>query len=186
MHEKDKTLVYSLLEKINLKPYEIIEIKPIHHGFTNLSFYVKTVNQKEYQVRIGKNNEIVNREIEAIIVEKIFKDDFLYYDKKTGNAIKKWFQGRDLKRCDLDEAVLKTLIKKIETLHETDLSDLKILPHDAYQFLEKDVLEEKHYLTYLNLLDEVKDKTLVFSHNDLNLKNILINEEKDLMFIDFE
>lgn len=186
MHTNDKNQVYKLISKIDLKPQDIQIIKKIHHGFTNQSFYIKTKTNKEFQVRIGDNNEIVNRKIENVLIHSFLKDQFLYYNVKNGDAIKKWIKGRDLKKDDLDEIVINRIIDQINLLHQTNLKDLHIEEHNYFVFLDQTLLEEKHYQKYVELVKELKDKKDVLSHNDLNLKNILINEQKEIFFIDFE
>jgi hypothetical protein len=61
----------------------IKSIKQIHNGFTNTSFKINN-----YQVRLGGTNKQVNRLNENKIINTILKDDFVYYDKSNGNAIK--------------------------------------------------------------------------------------------------
>lgn len=89
MNKNLKKQILNLLEKINLKEDNIIKIKKIHQGFTNMSFYVETKNKKAYQLRLGQNNEIVDRNNEFLVLKALNLKSFLYYNKDNGDAIKK-------------------------------------------------------------------------------------------------
>lgn len=187
MNKNLKKQILNLLEKINLKEDNIIKIKKIHQGFTNMSFYVETKNKKAYQLRLGQNNEIVDRNNEFLVLKALNLKSFLYYNKDNGDAIKKWIIGRTLQKKDINNDLIKQLIKKINLLHKTDINNLSLLRHDYFVFWKEQKLEKEDQILYQDLIKKIDQKPWVFSHNDLNLKNILFNEEKKkLYFIDFE
>lgn len=187
MNKNLKKQILNLLEKINLKEDNIIKIKKIHQGFTNMSFYAETKNKKAYQLRLGQNNEIVDRNNEFLVLKALNLKSFLYYNKDNGDAIKKWIIGRTLQKRDINNDLIKQLIKKINLLHKTDINNLSLLRHDYFVFWKEQKLEKEDQILYQDLIKKIDQKPWVFSHNDLNLKNILFNEEKKkLYFIDFE
>lgn len=187
MNKDLKSKILNLLEKINIKEDEVVKIKKIHQGFTNMSFYVEINNKKAYQVRIGQNNEIVDRNNEFLVLKALNSKLFLYYNKDNGDAVKKWIIGRTLQKKDINNDLLKKLIKKINSLHKTNISQLNLLSHNYFVFWKEQKLEKEDQFFYQDLIKKIGQKPWVFSHNDLNLKNILFNEKnKKLFFIDFE
>lgn len=166
---------------------DIVEIQPIHHGFTNLSFYLKTADNSEFQIRLGQNNNIVNRHNEEQVLLAIHDENYLYYDVVSGNAIKRWIDGGTvtLQMCE-SEAFLDKLLAKIEQLHHTNVQRYKILKHDYYVFFVHNDLEAKYKNKYQELVDKLDKNNWVLSHNDLNALNILVDYDKNLHFIDFE
>jgi hypothetical protein len=68
---------------------EIKSCQPIHNGFTNISYKIQLNNGTIYQVRIANDDKRVNRDVEQKVCRLIKFPYFVYYDVKTGNAIKK-------------------------------------------------------------------------------------------------
>jgi hypothetical protein len=73
----------------NFKTSQIKTIKEIHKGYTNVSFVITLTNNQKYQIRLANDNHKVNRKNELAILKNVHNKDFIYYDIKTGNAIKK-------------------------------------------------------------------------------------------------
>jgi hypothetical protein len=67
---------------------QIIDIKLIHNGFTNISYKVTTSDKRIYQIRVG-NNKVVQRINERNVLNLINDKVYLYFDIKSGDAIKK-------------------------------------------------------------------------------------------------
>lgn len=172
----------------NVKQYQfedLVEVKKIHNGYTNLSFLIKTKDNQQYQLRFAKNNEIVDRNNEQKIILFLKKQDYLYLDK-YGNYIKKWIIGENLDINSINEELISKLINKINKFHEIDVRELDILRHDYNKVLNSTKIAKKYLDKYRECLHVTTNKEWIFSHNDLNPDNILIAPNKDIIFIDFE
>jgi hypothetical protein len=84
-----KKAIKLFINNTEFKSYQIKTIRGIHNGYTNISFLITLVNNQKYQVRIANDNHMVNRKMELAALKNIHNKDFVYYDVKTGNAIKK-------------------------------------------------------------------------------------------------
>lgn len=172
----------------NLKQYSfehLKEVKKIHNGYTNLSFYIKTIDNHEYQLRFAKNNHIVDRNNEKKIIMFLNKQDYLYLDQ-FGNYIKKWIKGRDLNLNDIDDLFWKRIKSKIDYLHSINVKELNLLKNDYKKVLSNKKISKKLLIKYEKYLSILNEQEWVFSHNDLNYNNIIVNENKELIFIDYE
>ncbi|GHU31938.1 hypothetical protein FACS1894166_04310 [Bacilli bacterium] len=67
---------------------DIQDIAQLHNGFTNISFKIKTRDRQIYQVRLSKQPDVVDRVNERKVIKDVDFDYFVYYEPKTGNAIK--------------------------------------------------------------------------------------------------
>lgn len=183
----NKKNIKKLIELSGLQS-DLSNFKQLHQGFTNISFYVKLINNKEYQIRFGMNNKIVSRENEFNVLNLTFKNLFLYYDLETGNAIKEWIAGRTLKSSDYTDEFIIKLLKEIDDFHKIKIpKNVEIISHDYYLFWEKQKLPKQHQKLYKEMIKNISTKDWVLSHNDLNRRNIILNEEKNkIHFIDFE
>lgn len=167
------------------KKEDIIKIKKIHNGFTNISFYFKLNNGSEFQVRLGRNNDIVDRVNEVNALKIINNDSYLYYDVKSGNSIKKWIKGRTLNKNDLTNEILAKIIKKIYEFQNIKPTP-GLLKHDYYSFYSNGRTPKKYLDAYKKIVEKVSTTSWGFSHNDLNLENMLIDNDSNIHFIDFE
>lgn len=166
---------------------DIVEIKPIHQGFTNISFYLKTADNSEFQIRLGHNNNIVNRYNEEQVLLAIHDENYLYYDVVSGDAIKRWIDGDNIDSQTAEsDSFLNKLLVKIDELHQTNITGYKILKHDYMVFFAHNDLEEEYKNKYVELVNKLDKNNWVLSHNDLNALNILMDYDKNLHFIDYE
>jgi hypothetical protein len=69
------------------KKQDINKIIPIHNGYTNISFKFTTNDRKSYQVRLS-NTKSVDRTNEKHILDLVKFPYFIYFNIKTGDAIK--------------------------------------------------------------------------------------------------
>lgn len=171
----------------NVKDYkfdDIDKIKKIHHGYTNLSFYILMKDGKDYQLRFAQNNDIVDRKNERKVINFLCKDDYLYLDEH-GNYIKKWVKGNNIKCEQITNEFIDNLKVKIEQFHHLDIDQLQILKHN-YKLNKTKMLAKKYLVLYEDCLDKLDKKPWVISHNDLNLNNVLVDENNNIAFIDFE
>ncbi len=166
--------------------YDIAKSSQIHNGYTNVSYYFRTEDGKAFQVRIGNDNNFINRENEKKFLDLVHNSDYIYLNTKNGDAIKKWIIGiHPNKKTAIKLSFIKKLNKKIDKLHAMKLSE-DILKHDYNCFLDKSILDERIKQKYLSLIDKYKNEPLVMSHNDLNPDNMLILEDNSIYFIDYE
>lgn len=176
------------LKYTNFTNDDILDIKQIHCGFTNISFVIKLKNKKKYQVRIGQNNKIVNRDNEIKVLKLIPDIKFLYIDKK-GNAIKEWIEGVNPNFDFNTLNKLKLLILEIKKIQNINIGNINILEHNYYDILSKDLYDKYKiwYDKYIEIIDKYKNLKKVFSHNDLNPKNMIYNRKnKKIILIDYE
>lgn len=178
-----------LLEKnTNYKREQILKIKQIHRGYTNLSFLFKMQDKTQLQIRLGQNNQIVDRQNEIRIISYLPDKLFLYIDE-NGNAIKKWIYGYNPSFRFNKRKLLRLLCNEIIKLHNTDISKLNIVKHDYSQYFTDSI--KKQYPEYSKrfekLLEKHKNIKLVFSHNDTNPWNLIYApKENKIYLIDFE
>lgn len=163
----------------------IVSIEKIHLGLTNISFKVLDNNNNLFQVRIGMNNEYVNRHNEKNILKNIKDKNYIYFDENSGNAIKKWISGDMLEDNQVDLSFLIKLNKKINKYHKKKIK-YPIITHNYFEFENTfQYINKKFIDEYIDIINSHKNDKLVLSHNDLNPKNLIVNNKK-LYFIDFE
>lgn len=166
--------------------YDIAKCSLIHDGFTNISYRYKLENGNEYQIRIGNDQEFINRKNEKLFLDSIGNKDYISLDTKNGNAVKKWIIGKNPdEKTSGKISFLNKLNKAIEKLHTNKLNK-QILYQDFGEFFEKSSLEPEIKNKYLSLLETFRKDKLVMSHNDINPANTLIIGNNEIYFIDYE
>lgn len=166
---------------------DILKIKRIHKGYTNISFMFTLKTCEKFQIRISQNNKIVKRNNEFNVLSLIKNNDYLYFDE-FGNAIKKWIYGRNPKFIFHKKKLLKALIYEIEDFHQIDPSP-NIIVHDYWEYYCNCIERQfPHYsLKYKELVQKYSKLPLVLSHNDINPLNVVYNKKNNKMtLIDFE
>lgn len=164
---------------------DIKEFNPIHKGFTNISYFVTTNDNKSYQVRLGNAVEIIDRNNELLFLKYGIENQFLYFNNKNGNAIKKWIPGHNPTNQEINsDAFLKAFAATLKKLHSAPISK-NMIKHEYELYLNQAKLSKKHLVKYTSLLIKYKDMKFVLSHNDLNADNLLFDGKK-VTFIDFE
>ncbi|MBO6134290.1 MAG: NTP transferase domain-containing protein [Lachnospiraceae bacterium] len=185
-----------------IKDNEIKNIVCIKEGMTNHS-YRFDLNGETYLARVpGENTDtFINRKTEGEILEKLkphnITEDIIFFDKKTGYKISKFFKNAktvdiskkdELKKC-------MALYKKFHLLDinvkaSNDISD-KIIEYTGiikskniyvpYEDFDDVVSKAYEIKKYLDKVDKVKTLT----HGDPNPNNVLI-VGNELKLIDFE
>lgn len=187
MSDKEKAI--SLLEKnTSYKREDILKIKEIHKGYTNLSFLFILKDKTKLQIRLGQNNKIVNRKNEITIINALPEKLFLYVDE-NGNAIKKWIIGYNPKFIFKKKKLLSLFCDEIKKLHALKINNLNILKHNYLEFFDEKIKNEYvvYSQKYFELINKYKDLPLIFSHNDTNPWNIIYSwKESKIYLIDFE
>lgn len=165
---------------------KIILIEKIHLGLTNISFKVLANDNQTYQVRIGMNNEYVDRQNEYHVLKNINDKNYLYFDVASGKAIKKWIHGKMPTNEEIDLEFLLALNKQIEQYHQHKIN-YEIKKHNYFEFEETfKYIDQKYINEYKEIIDSHKNDKWVLSHNDLNPKNLIIDNQNKIHFIDFE
>ena len=173
---------------------EIISYTKIHSGYTNLTYLVKLNDNSKWQVRLPfeQTKKIINRKAEKSILDLLNNNDFIYFDIKTGKAIKKWLEGYNpnkaiySKRKFLDK--LFTQIKHIHTLAINKRHNFQKINLSVYTNTKQLTNLDKIYVTKFNeLVDIRKNDKLVINHTDINPDNILVLlPNNKIHLIDFE
>lgn len=185
LYDLEKNQAIDLFNKI-LPNKSIISIEKIHLGLTNISFKVQDNDSSIYQVRIGMNNEYVDRQNELNVLKNINNKNYLYFNEGNGQAIKKWINGQMVDENEIDIDFLIRLNEQITEYHKTELK-YEVKTHNYYEFVETfKYIDNKYISEYIEIIDSYNGSKLVLSHNDLNPKNIIIDEKKGINFIDFE
>lgn len=184
MNNNDAILFF--IKNTSYERKDIKSVKEIHHGFTNKSFFLITIDNLKWQIRFAGLNEVVDRKNELEILKIIKDENVIYYDE-IGNFIKKWINGRTLSLIFNKKNKLKLLCDKINNIHSISISEnSKILVHDYFSYINNvENLDKKINDTYISLVNKYSYLPKVLSHNDLSSKNILFNG-KEIIFIDFE
>jgi thiamine kinase-like enzyme len=127
--------------------------------------------------------------MELAALKNIHNKDFVYYDVKTGNAIKKWIDGYNPNDDEVNsKQFLDCFTKRLQKLHSTK-NKYGVINHDHYEFIKfvKNKLSQAHIVKYKNLIEKYKNLKLVLSHNDLSHDNLLVNKQDNVIyFIDYE
>ncbi|MCQ2747896.1 MAG: hypothetical protein MJ223_01280 [Mycoplasmoidaceae bacterium] len=79
-----------LIKKYLDKKYgKMVSMEPIHNGYTNQSWLVTYSTNRKFQVRIAHALTNIDRSAELQVLKLVGDNSFIYFDKKTGNAIKR-------------------------------------------------------------------------------------------------
>ena len=167
---------------------DIADIKQIHNGYVNISFLFILKNQVKYQIRLSSGVKLVNRKAEYEILKLTKNEDFIYYDKKTGNAIKKWIDGSHPNKKEiLKRKFIKNLVGEIKKLHNIKITSTSI-PKIDYGLYNKNIdkLDSNIKSCYLKLLDKYQNLPLVINHSDINSQNLIVDKKFNVHLIDWE
>lgn len=172
-------------KKYFIKIEDIHLIKQIHHGYTNISYFVVLKNNKKLHVRIG-NSSVTNRKNEWLFIKSYHQEKlYLYFNNKNGDYIREWINIPPPTHKDLASSLfIKQLCSAIDDLHKCVFSK-KLLKHNYYEFIKYGKLEKDIKQQYYTLVNKYKSDKLVLSHNDLSIDNMLYDGNR-ITFIDFE
>lgn len=165
---------------------QIVYMELINEGFTNISYLVVNQQNQKFQVRIG--NHQINRNNEALFLKAMADfGGFIYYDNQTGNAIKKWVEGRipSINECR-SEKFMKAFAKSLRSLQKLKISK-KMTERDFYCFQKKADFKNLEHIwqKYDEIIRKYQNLPLIASHNDLRPSN-LVWDDKKVSFLDFE
>ncbi|UUD36193.1 phosphotransferase [Mycoplasmopsis citelli] len=167
--EKHLNLVSDALTKQGISKVDLIKLE--YEGFHNYT-YLAQINDKKYQVRIKKNflKEQSNSEKKYYLKDK----ETLYYDENL--LIREWFEGETLENLKLTKEIQVAVLKHLK---EFSNKDINVEEFDWFE--QKINLKE-----YSEIIKKFKNKPKILQHGDLALKNILINKQNQVKFIDLE
>ena len=186
--EKPLDIVYDLITKhLHVNKKSIKVLKKLTSGQTNLSFYLKLKNNREYYVRIGTIHEHIHHAIEGQIVKayaKHISQKIIYFDADTGNCIRIWIKGTEPNKKDLQSfAFYDKLIKQLQIFHSLKVKAPNVdwSLYDAY----KNKLETKYFSLFKKLSKQFDKEKHCLCHNDCSPWNVIYNH-KQLSLIDIE
>lgn len=170
------------LEKSHYNRSEILEFKPIHEGYTNQNFLIKTNDLKEYIYRIPIKLHDFNNEFNAYKIYQ--KNKFIDFDLKTGVYIKRLIKGRHPDLSNNED--LKKVIEEVQNVHKLS-SNLFIKSQNWFDYIEFNILDSQVLSLFYKLINKLKNDPKAFTHHDLNALNILlVNNDKEVVLIDWE
>ena len=166
----------------NYKLSDIEKIEKIEKSYSNNIFYLKTLDNKKFFIRIVKNNNFINRNNEINYFLKSIDNKPLFIDQ-DGNIIANWIDNfLDIENPNKEEVSL--IIQKILLIPNIEINN--ITNFDYFKnFNNNKKIEKKYIDKYKEIIKNYKDEELVFAHNDLNLSNIYFYNQK-VEFIDWE
>jgi thiamine kinase-like enzyme len=123
------------------------------------------------------------------MLRNINNKDFIYFDIKTGNAIKEWLDGHNPTTNEINtKEFLDAFSSRLNRLHSTK-PKFSISIHDHYEFFKMANIKmsKYHQDKYKYLVNKYKNDKLVLSHNDLSSDNLLWDKtENKVHLIDYE
>ena len=157
----------------------VVSITKVHSGYTNISYKVSD-GKNLWQVRIPKQ-KVVNWDKEKQVYSLLYEKNKCFISKE-GVLIKKWIEGKTIQSWNLETS--KEVFNSIREFHKIKPSTDEKLDFMKYKkYFNK--LDENTKNKYLSLINKYKDDKLVYCHNDINKKNVILNGDK-LSLIDFE
>lgn len=180
----------------------VLDIRKISTGWTNIVFDVKT-NNDSYIFRFPRNDFFADKIEKDVIANNFLQEKinlktvkmFLKYDNGRAYSIHKKIDGVALtERINhLSSEKLNKIAKEIAefyyTLHNIELDVVpKVCKERLSDFLMDLAKVDDNYYDYSGLIELQKDEenNIVFVHGDLNIGNILLNKDDDICaFIDF-
>lgn len=183
-YSEAKKLFVSKLNNYQIE--DIVNINLLLGGFTNKCFFIETKDRKRFFLRLGNSKIDRTNESSYLNASKKIKQ-YIYYDFKTGDAIKRWEEGYT---ASFDDCLQKTTfikiikeIKKIQRIKIRKIPDIK--ERDFFSFLSFSKLDDKYIQKYKEIINKYKYLEKVLSHNDIRPSNVIINKSK-VRLIDFE
>ncbi len=181
--------ITSELKDLNISFEEISEIRQGENSDTFLitSRKRKLVAKKFKNIKLKQiTNAFLNKKIiDQLVTKKLFPN-IIYYSEEKDFLIYEYFESA---KNNKDKFFFENLGKKIREMHNIEPCK-NILTYEQQLNFYKELLQrikEDQLVTKIeSLFDDVniQSSELVFSHNDLNINNILFN--KDICIIDYE
>lgn len=168
------------IEKMKLNINQILQIKEVLNGCSNHVFLV-TFNDNNYYLRIAKNNILINRLDEKLVLERLGIK--YYYYNVNGDMIRDWYDAEH--NLSWDNQKIISISNFMNKLHNISIKNISVFNHKQYEQYIIDTEYANLYHLYLELVDKYKHMDLCVCHNDLNSGNILYDGAK-IIIIDYE
>ncbi|WP_391592166.1 hypothetical protein [[Mycoplasma] cavipharyngis] len=112
---------------------------------------------------------------------------YLYFDPENGNYIKKKVPGQSLATLKMNRELWIQLMKTLVEFHEQTNLAKKLFNYSAYNTYlnQNSPLTTEDLELFLKIAEQNTSLPVVFSHNSLDLENVLYDGEK-MQLIDFE
>ncbi|MGL4951698.1 MAG: phosphotransferase family protein, partial [Mycoplasma sp.] len=110
--------------------------------------------------------------------------DYIYFNKKNGDYIGRWIDGNNNPKWTSD--LINVISNEVKKIHQLDLSIDEFNNFQYWKIFEKSKYFNKYKDIYIDLIKKYSDLEKIVCHCDLNPWNILINENNELILIDFE
>lgn len=191
------TIIENICTVLNCEDKDVVNIKPINNGMTNLSFIFEVKSKKYVYRHPGLNtDEIINRKNELFsqnIAKKLGLDDTFIYMSEKGWKISRYIEG-----CTELDYMNKQHIKKamelIKTLHKecidcefefNILDEAKKMLNSIKDLKNYDIHELTKKIYYLFDCTEKNNIKKRLCHIDCYNLNFLV-KGNELMLIDWE
>ena len=182
--QNKKEAIQLFLDKTSYSKQQIHKIIKLNDGFTNVSYKITTKDGLMFQVRIC-DNKFINRKVEKLVFDNL-KVPLVYFDNTTGNMIKRWVNGKCIKKWNYEK--IDIFVDKIKKFHSMPINNIP--KFNAYSFIEllsKSEFDNNVYTRYIALLNKYPSEYNVPCHCDLNPKNIIYDKKTSTMsIIDYE
>lgn len=169
--------------KIDFEKYHHFDTKKIENA-QNITFFYQgerhdtykiRINDQFYQLRLNKKTNPINKE-EIDFIKQNLAEDFIYIDQQ-GNFIRRWFEGQTLENVKLTPLIVDNLIQKVKQFQNYQISK---------EFEWYINIEDESYQQFLKRVKKKRSHFQITSHCDLRAKNILVNDQGKIWFLDFE
>lgn len=192
----NKLIKETVSEILNVETKDVKIIKQLLGGMSHHTYKVE-VNNQYYVIRLigDDGNLFVDRKEENENIKRIanlgLNNETVYFDTKSGTKLAKYVEGKVLTEVRAEDH-LKAVAAAFKTLHNSGINAFKpyglitrLTKYESFndkqtdQYLElKTLWLELYYKYYAN-------RKLVFCHNDAQLSNLVINNNKVYM-LDWE
>jgi len=166
--------------------------------------------------QFGDNDDIIDREKENYVFTELAKKGLgpSYYGGDENIRLEEFYESRVLKPSEVNNRIIRrNVAKSLASLHKVQLDGLDKTPmllqvleegnlakvveekagRDIFSNVEQEWLREvlslisEDEISYLKEILPKKEKSVVFSHNDLHSQNILLlDKTQKLVLIDYE
>lgn len=150
------------------------EITLFYQGERHDTYKIKA-NEQFYQLRLNKKTNPIN-DAEIEFIKENLGEDFVYIDQQ-GNFIRKWFEGETLENVKITPLIVDNLIKKVKKFQNYQIQK---------KFEWYPDIQDESYQKFLIRIKKKESHFQITSHCDLRAKNILVNKEGKIWFLDFE
>ena len=178
---------------LNEKSFNFKIFEKVSDGETS-EIFIGQFNKRKSMFKLSKKNTfnlLINEYLKNDVIENIktknITPKIFFYDKKIGLLIYEYVEMESSKKLLKN---IHNIGEKLKQLHQIKFNKkMKTFEDQFNLYLSqlKPELNNRYLIEAVELFNHLKkyESENVFSHNDLNSENILINK-KDIFFIDYE